>query len=128
MKRSHIIALVLIAVAMAALIGTLSDSSTFVDIEEAFAKPGKEFKVKGYLDKGAEVVYEPSRDPNLTEFTLVDDEGNKCRVHLRKAKPYDFERSESIVLTGKVVGDEFHASDMLMKCPSKYNELNRVNG
>ena len=128
MKRSHIIALVLIAVAMAPLIRTLSDSSTFVDLEQAMAKPGKEFKVKGYLDKSAEVVYEPSRDANLTQFTLVDDNGTKCRVMLAKPKPYDFERSESIVLTGKVVGDEFHARDMLMKCPSKYNEMNRVEG
>ena len=37
-------------------------------------------------------------------------------------KPQDFERSEQIVLIGKVQGDEFHASDILMKCPSKYND------
>ena len=35
MKRSHIIALVIIAVAMAAFIATLADSSTFVDLTEA---------------------------------------------------------------------------------------------
>jgi len=36
------------------------------------------------------------------------------------AKPQDFERSEQIVLTGKMKGDEFLASKILMKCPSKY--------
>jgi len=35
-------------------------------------------------------------------------------------KPQDFERSEQIVLTGKMKGNEFHASHILMKCPSKY--------
>jgi cytochrome c-type biogenesis protein CcmE len=127
MKRSHIIALVLIAVAMAAFVATLADSSTFVDLAQAKAKPGKEFKVKGYLDKSAPVEYEPILNANLTTFTLVDDNGEKCVVRLAKAKPYDFERSESIVLTGKVNGSgEFEAHDMLMKCPSKYNEMQAV--
>ena len=36
------------------------------------------------------------------------------------------ENSESIDLYGSVVGDEFHATEMLMKCPSKYNENNHV--
>ncbi|MBK8227836.1 MAG: cytochrome c maturation protein CcmE [Flavobacteriales bacterium] len=127
MKRSHIIALVLIAVAMAAFIATLADSSTFVDLAQAKAKPGKEFKVKGYLDKSVPVEYEPIVDANLTTFTLMDDNGDRCVVRLAKAKPYDFERSESIVLTGKVNdAGEFEAHDMLMKCPSKYNEMQQV--
>jgi cytochrome c-type biogenesis protein CcmE len=37
-------------------------------------------------------------------------------------KPQDFERSEQIVLTGKMRGEDFVASDMLMKCPSKYKD------
>jgi len=38
------------------------------------------------------------------------------------SKPQDFERSEQIVLTGKMEGGEFRASKILMKCPSKYNK------
>ncbi|HRH38967.1 MAG TPA: cytochrome c maturation protein CcmE [Flavobacteriales bacterium] len=129
MKRTHIIALVIIAIAMGAFVATLSSSSTFVDLGAAKAKPGKEFKVKGYLDKSAPIEYEPIVNANLTTFTLVDDAGEKCVVKLAKAKPYDFERSESIVLTGKVnATGEFEASDMLMKCPSKYNQSQRING
>ena len=41
---------------------------------------------------------------------------------LLAAKPQDFELSEQIVLTGKMQGDVFMASDMLMKCPSKYKD------
>lgn len=129
MKRSHIIALVLIAIAMAAFIATLADSSTFVDLAQAKARPGKEFKVKGYLDKSVPVEYEPIINSNLTTFTLVDDNGERCVVKLAKAKPYDFERSESIVLTGRVNDHgEFEAHDMLMKCPSKYNEMQAIEG
>ena len=35
-------------------------------------------------------------------------------------KPNDFERSEQIVIIGKMKGEEFAASGILMKCPSKY--------
>jgi cytochrome c-type biogenesis protein CcmE len=41
---------------------------------------------------------------------------------LRATKPQDFERSEQIVLTGSMNGDTFEASDMLLKCPSKYKD------
>lgn len=126
MKRSHIIALVIIAVALGVLVYSLSDNTTFVSIAEAKAQPGEEVKVKGFLYKADEVVYEPSVNANLTRFTLVDEHGDKCRIALKKAKPYDFERSESIVLTGRMEGGDFVASDMLLKCPSKYNEQSKV--
>ncbi|MCB0788986.1 MAG: cytochrome c maturation protein CcmE [Flavobacteriales bacterium] len=129
MKRSHIIAIALIAVAIAALVSSLYDSSTYADLEEALANPGTEYHVVGTLDRSAEIVYEPSRNASLTEFTMVDLEGNTCRVKLAKAKPTDFERSERLVLIGEATSDgEFHARDMLMKCPSKYNEENRMVG
>ena len=41
---------------------------------------------------------------------------------LLAAKPQDFELSEQIVLTGEMRGEAFVASDMLMKCPSKYKD------
>ena len=128
MKRSHIIAVVVIAVAVAMLIAALSESSTFLSLAEAKANPGKEVKVKGFLDRSQAVIYEPSLDPNLTRFTLVDEDGIRCEVHLNKPKPYDFERAEDIVLTGSVENGVFHAKDMLLKCPSKYNEQSQITG
>ncbi|MBP6390658.1 MAG: cytochrome c maturation protein CcmE [Flavobacteriales bacterium] len=128
MKRTHIIAIALIAVAIAALIGSLSDSSTYADLNEALANPGREYHVVGVLDRSQEIIYEPSQNASLTQFTMQDLEGRSCRVKLAKAKPQDFERSERIVLIGEASADgEFHARDMLMKCPSKYNEQNKVD-
>jgi len=128
MKRTHIIAIALIAVAIAALIGSLSDSSSYADLNEALANPGREYHVVGVLDRSQEIVYEPSQNASLTQFTMQDLEGHSCRVKLAKAKPQDFERSERIVLIGEASADgEFHARDMLMKCPSKYNEQNKVD-
>ncbi|MFN6177243.1 MAG: cytochrome c maturation protein CcmE [Flavobacteriales bacterium] len=129
MRRSHIIAIVIIAVAVAALVGSLYDSSTYADLDKALANPGKEYHVVGVLDRTQEIVYEPSQNASLTTFTLQDLNGKTCRVFLDKAKPQDFERSERLVLIGEATENgDFHARDMLMKCPSKYNEDNKVNG
>jgi cytochrome c-type biogenesis protein CcmE len=129
MKRSHIIAIVIIAVAIGALVGSLYDSSTYADLELAIANPGREYHVVGVLDRSQEIVYEPSLNASLTTFTMQDLEGRTCRVHLAKAKPQDLERSERLVLIGKATADgEFFARDMLMKCPSKYNEGGMVEG
>jgi cytochrome c-type biogenesis protein CcmE len=129
MKRSHIIAIVIIAVAIGALVGSLYDSSTYADLDQALADPGKEYHVVGVLDRSAEIVYEPSLNASLTTFTMKDLNGKTCRVHLAKAKPQDFERSERLVLIGEAnANGEFEARDMLMKCPSKYNEEHRIEG
>ncbi|MBS1583526.1 MAG: cytochrome c maturation protein CcmE [Bacteroidetes bacterium] len=127
MKRSHLIALVIIAVAVAALIGSLNDSSSYADLNEAFAQPGEEFHVVGTLDRSQPIVYEPSVNASLTRFTMTDLKGRSCEVKLAMAKPADLERSERLVLIGEASADgAFHAKDMLLKCPSKYNEENKV--
>ena len=129
MKRTHIIALVIIAVAVAALVSSLSESSIYADLNEAFADPGREFHVVGTLDKSRPIVYEPSRNASLTEFTMTDLKGRSCTVKLAKAKPQDLERSERLVLIGEANAQgEFEARDMLMKCPSKYTEQNKLEG
>jgi cytochrome c-type biogenesis protein CcmE len=129
MKRSHIIAIVIIGVAVAALVGSLYDSSTYADLDQALKHPGKEYHVVGTLDRSHEIIYEPSLNASLTTFTMRDLTGKTCKVHLAKAKPQDFERSERLVLIGEAnENGEFEARDMLMKCPSKYNEENKVNG
>ena len=53
---------------------------------------------------------------------MRDNQGLESKVVFNCSKPQDFERSEQIVLTGKMIGNEFHASKILMKCPSKYTK------
>src|SRR6056297_2194554 len=124
MKRSHIIAIVVIAVAIAAIAGSLTETSTYADFAEAYENPGREYHVVGTLDRTEEIIYNPQENPQLTKFTMIDDTGERRQVSLFQAKPQDFERSESVVLIGKVDSGEFKATDILMKCPSKYNEEN----
>ena len=121
MKKSHIIALVVIAVAVAAILTTVADSSTYATFSQASLKDGKVFHVAGKLDKNKDRIYNPQVNPNLFTFYMTDSEGKEKKVLLNSAPPQDFEKSEQLVVIGKMQGDEFFASSILMKCPSKYN-------
>jgi cytochrome c-type biogenesis protein CcmE len=127
MKKTQIILIAVIAVAIGAVLSMFSDSSTYASLSEARQNPETIFHVVGVLDRSEEIIYDPAVNHNLTIFSMVDNDGNKSRVHLKKSKPQDLERSESIVLIGKSNDSVFVAHDMLMKCPSKYNEENKVS-
>ena len=121
MKKSSIIGMIIIAIAIGVIISTYADSSTYGSFSEA-QETKKELHVVGKLDKSKEMVYNPEQDANYFSFYVNDNQGKNCKVVFTGAKPQDFERSEQIVLTGQMLGNEFHASKILMKCPSKYTQ------
>lgn len=127
MKKTDIALLVLIALSIVAILGALVDSSTYADFTTALDNAGKEYHVAGELVREKPLVYEPEKDPNLVEFYLRDTTGVEMKVLLHQSKPQDIERSENIVVVGEVDEGVFHASSVLMKCPSKYNEENVIN-
>jgi cytochrome c-type biogenesis protein CcmE len=122
MKKAHILGIIIIAIAIGAIFTALSNTSTYASFSEAAKEPDSEFHVVGKLNKDSASVYEPKVDANLFSFYMVDNKGTQCKVLLHKNKPQDFERSEQIVLIGKMNRNQFEASDILMKCPSKYND------
>ena len=121
MKKSHLLAIVVVAVAIGILISASKDVTTYANFAQATQSEDK-VKLVGQLVKDRPVEYDPAKDPNFLAFYLKDDAGEIRRVELMAAKPQDFERSESIVLTGQMKGETFAASDMLLKCPSKYKD------
>jgi cytochrome c-type biogenesis protein CcmE len=121
MKKIHIIAIIMIAVAIGLLTTAAEDMSTYATFAQA-AQSGDKVKIAGQLSKDKEMTYNPEKDPNYFSFYLRDTKGEERKVVLLAAKPQDFELSEQIVLTGKMKDEEFVATDMLMKCPSKYKD------
>ena len=122
MKKSHIIGIVLIAVAIAAIFSSLLDSSTYSTFTKSSTYPDKMTQVIVKLNKDKEMVYNPIENPNLFTFYGIDNDNIEKLVLFNGAKPEQFDRSEQIVLTGKMSGENFKASKILMKCPSKYND------
>lgn len=127
MKKIHIVMLVGIAAVIAVLISLMGDLSTYETIASARQKEGKSVTVIARLDRSSPnpIYYDPSRDANFTSFNVIDSLGNKARVEYHFEKPFDMEKSERIVLKGKMKGDVFEITrkdGILIKCPSKYKD------
>ena len=129
MKKIHIIAIIIIAVALGVIVSTISNSSTYAPFSEAVSNPDATFHVVGKVNKQKPFEYHPEINANLFGFYLVDNDGTEKKVVYNGVKPQDFERSEQIVVIGKISGHDFHCKQILMKCPSKYNgsEADRNN-
>ncbi len=122
MKKLHIIGLLLIAISVGVLISLIGDFSRYETFTSKYALSGKEINVVGELVKDKDMTYNPHVDANLFTFYLRDDDRTEKKVIYRGTKPRDIEKSEKVVVTGKLMGDDFQASKILMKCPSKYVE------
>jgi cytochrome c-type biogenesis protein CcmE len=103
------------------MMSLLGDSTSYANFNEAKANPNEEVHVAGTLVKTKPMDYKPEVDPNSFNFYMKDKLGNEQHVILKKSKPQDFERAEQLVIIGCMKGDDFIATDVLMKCPSKYN-------
>jgi cytochrome c-type biogenesis protein CcmE len=122
MKKTHIIILVLIAVAITVLISYTGNLTTYETIASAKQKPGKFVNLIAKIDKSQPVNYDAVKDPNYLSFVALDTLGNTVKVVYHNTKPTDMEKSERIVLKGKMVNGEFECKDILLKCPSKYKD------
>jgi cytochrome c-type biogenesis protein CcmE len=129
MKKIQIFGLVIIAVAIGIIVSTAGDASTYVDFSKAreMASSGdnESIHVVGRLKKNEagqilEMQYDPQIDPNYFTFTLVDNKNVAQKVVYKSTKPQDFDKSEQVVVIGKMQNGTFAAEKILMKCPSKY--------
>jgi cytochrome c-type biogenesis protein CcmE len=131
MKKTHILAIVVIAVAIGVIISTAGDASTYVNFAQAKSKSieGDKDKVHvvGKLKKNpqGEIVgmyYNPVENASRFEFVLIDNSGQEQKVVYGQPKPQDFEKSEQVVIVGSMDTDVFYADQIIMKCPSKYED------
>lgn len=127
MKKTHIVLLILIVGAIAALISLMPKSgidlmSSYESIASAKEKEGKFVHVVARLDKRQPVEYDALKNPNYLSFTAIDSLGGTVQVVYKNAKPDNLEHSERLVMKGKMQGDKFECNEILMKCPSKYTD------
>jgi len=121
MKKTQIIGLVVIGLCIAILIIVLGQTPSNVPFRLAALHPDHSSQVAGVWVKERGIEYDPKKDPNYFAFYMKDDSGTVKKVIYRDEKPFDFERADRVVIKGKCEGDDFDATEMLMKCPSKYN-------
>ena len=122
MKRTHIILLVGIAAVIVGLLTFSADFSTYDTIGSAKEKQGKFVHIIAKLDKSQPVEYDAIKNPNYLAFYAVDSLGGQTKVVYNNSKPTDLEKSERLVMKGKMGAEHFECSDILLKCPSKYKD------
>ena len=127
MKKSHIIGIVVIAMAMGIILTTAGDASIYVTFEEAKRREydGDRSKIhvvgklkKTKLDEVVDIV--PSEDQLSFTFVMLDENEAEQKVFHPNPIPQDFDRSEQVVVVGSYQKDLFIADKILLKCPSKY--------
>ncbi len=121
MKKTHIIALVFVVMALGAIISTVYNADTYSSFSEARAQAGRDHHIIGTLvrDKNIEETVDDGR--LVMRFYMTDSKGEESLVTYYGSKPQDFEKSDQVVLIGRYEGSAFIASSLLLKCPSKYN-------
>ena len=95
----------------------LNTSIEYATISKAEAS-GKKVQVTGKWVKDMDTGFDTGT--NTFSFYMKDEENRVAKVVLAGAKPNNFDIATSIVAKGRYQDGTFHASEVLTKCPSKY--------
>ncbi len=109
-----------LVIAFGLILGAINFFSTNVEYGD-FAdarRIQKKIQVKGEWVKDRESSF--NIEKMQFTFYLKDDSGEILKVVLDGAKPNNFDLATSVVVKGKYSVDYFHATEVLTKCPSKY--------
>jgi cytochrome c-type biogenesis protein CcmE len=118
MKMKIVIGSIVIAGAL--VFGAISFVQTnveYTDFQTAISSH-KKVQVKGEWMKEKESAFDPTA--GTFRFYMKDDGGREMQVVYAGAKPNNFEMANAIVVKGRYRDGIFQASDILTKCPSKY--------
>ena len=91
-------------------------------VDEVMAAPqqweGKRLKVHGYV-----VPNSIGRKESTVQYRFdMERNGRTLRAFYTGTPPDQFKDQAEVVLTGVLKDNEFHATEMTAKCPSKYEE------
>lgn len=91
----------------------------YMNFAEAEASGSKAHVVGMWVD-AEQFRYDASS--NVFSFKMEDEVGNVRMVRYNNPKPANFEDAEKVVIDGYAEGSHFVAENILVKCPSKYND------
>jgi cytochrome c-type biogenesis protein CcmE len=118
MKTRAIVALVLTLAGLAAMVGAfLVNASPYVTIAEAKASRGNNLHLAGDLDKSTIRTVVSKQE---VHFDLRDEKGEVVKVVYHGPAPANLGEATKVVAVGGMKEGAFHASKLLVKCPSKY--------
>ena len=131
MKNLKPLYLVFLSIIIIIIITTFGDASTYVTFSDAKSlyNAGKRspIHVVGKLNKNLQnevVGIKKSNNKLSFSFEMIDENGAVEKVFYGEPMPPDFILSDQVVVIGSYQEEHFVASEILLKCPSKYTEDN----
>ena len=124
-KTKFIVGGVIIALAIVYLIytGVQSSAAYFLTVDELYAKgvaiDNQIVRVAGKVD--AATIDFNNRDLLLT-FDVTSETGQHMQVIFNGPKPDQMREGAEAIVEGKYDGQAFTAQNLLLKCPSRYEE------
>ena len=121
-------AIILIAVVALVVQSISSTSAYYMTVaelnEEAASLMGQKIRVSG-------AIVQESEDwdaPNLMlRFNMTDETGEEVLVSFHGSRPSNFSRATEAIVEGEMLPDgSFKADNLLLKCPSRYEEAPEV--
>lgn len=120
MNLKVVIALALLGVAVFFGVTSFKKTMTpYIGFTEARVASGM-VQVNGVLADKDYVLQEAEQ---FLRFRLKDPNGDVMPVEYRGVIPGNFDQAVSIVAIGQYKGDHFEATQLLVKCPSKYQAM-----
>ena len=96
-----------------------SNLTPYVSFDEA-TESGRKVQVAGGLVENSTEYVDATEE---LRFDMVEEDGATMTVVYKGVKPGNFEEAIQIVAVGAYSEGQFHAEQLLVKCPSKYQGL-----
>jgi cytochrome c-type biogenesis protein CcmE len=128
MKVPHIIALVVIVASMALMLFSFTGAvAQHVNIGDAIKRAGEIVQVPGSIDRSTQ-VYDAIKGELRFDIIGIDPATRKpipsqrMTVVYAQPKPENFDTATGVEAIGTYKDGVFIAQNLLVKCPSKYND------
>lgn len=114
-RRNLVISIVVILLLIVFFVLFVDSGVEYSTFNQAI-ETGKKVQVIGKVINTFDKKYENGQ----LEFFMVDDSNSVVKVKYRGAIPQSFDVADRIVVKGVMREDYFESSEILTKCPSKY--------
>ena len=122
MKVSTVVPIVVSFLAIGVSMAVFQSSATpYITVAEARKMSGDRLNLGVQIDKS---TLHRSLTSNVLEFDAKDRNGEKIHVK-HVGELVDLSKAEKVTCIGKLEGDVFVSQQMLVKCPSKYEEAKK---
>src|SRR5688572_29162399 len=124
MKTGPIITAIVAVLAMGAVVTAFTvNASPYVTVAQAKEVSGDRLHLAGDIQKNT--VKNDLLNHTLS-FDVVDKDGAKITVLHKGEPPQNMGEATQVVAIGKLEGDKFVSSKLLVKCPSKYEGEKKI--